>query len=328
MVKKRYKFNLHTRTFEIIAIPFRIKFYRFLRQLLIAFILASIVNLLFSFIFYTPKMYRIQRDNQQLLLEYDILNNKIRAGEARLREIHHRDNSVYRSLFGVDSLDIPAVYMPYADAKYAAWQADRYAPLMTRAWEGMDAFARRLYLASVSLDELEVLAQDKEKMAEAIPAIWPLDKRRLRGHIGAFGGRINPVLGIAMRHTGIDLGGEIGLPIYATGDAQVVIDANAGGGYGKQILLDHGFGYKTRYAHLSKIDVVAGQRVRRGEKIGELGNTGRSTGPHLHYEVIYRGIPVDPLNYFSRDMSEEEFERIIELARATTYESNSTIENE
>ncbi len=320
MAQKRYKFNPQTLTFEVIAIPFRIKFYRLLRKLLIAFILASIVNLLFSFFFYTPKMYRITQRNYELVLQYHLLGNKLAAAETRLREIRHRDYQVYRSLFGADTLDMPGVYTPYPESKYAPLQNDLYSSLMTATWLQMDAVARQLYLESKSLDELEVLARSKEKMAEAIPAIWPIDKRGLKGHIGAFGSRVNPVLKTILGHKGIDLGGKIGEPVYATGDGEVAFDHEGEGGYGKQILLNHGFGYKTRYAHLSKIDVVAGQKVKRGEKIGELGNTGRSTGPHLHYEVIYRGVPVDPLNYFSRDMSEEEFERIIASARTTTYE--------
>lgn len=321
MAQKRYKFNPQTLTYEVMAIPFRIKFYRFLRKILIAFILASIVNLLFSFFFYTPKMYRISQAEQDMVLQYSVLSNKVRAATNRLNEIHHRDYQVYRSLFGADTLNVEGIYTPYPDTKYRHMQQDLYSSLMTNAWQDMDAMARKLYLESKSMDELEVLSRNKERMAESIPAIWPIDKRGLRGHIGAFGSRVHPISGRVLGHTGIDLGGRVGAPVYATGDGQVAFNLEGTSGYGKQVLLNHGFGYKTRYAHLSKIDVVPGQQVKRGEKIGELGSTGRSTGPHLHYEVIYRGHPVDPLNYFSRDMSEEEFARIIESARATTYET-------
>lgn len=322
MAKKEYKFNQQTLTYEVISAPFRIRFYRVLRKILIGFILASIVNFMFSFFFHTPKMYRIDRENRELVMKYDILRDKIRAATKKIEEIKHRDNYVYRSLFAADTLNIPGIYTPYPDSKYAAMRGDHFSNLMLGTWKDLDAMTRLLYLESRSLDELQLLSKDKEKMATAIPAIWPIDKRGLRGSIGAFGGRNHPLLRRFIMHTGIDLGGRIGAPVYATGDAMVALDQDAGRGYGKQILLNHGFGYKTRYAHLSKIDVIPGQYVKRGEKIGELGNTGRSTGPHLHYEVIYMGNHVDPINYFSRDMSEAEFDNIVKSAQATTYETN------
>ena len=322
MAAKKYKFNPQTLTYEVIAIPFRLKFYRVLRKVLIGFILASIVNLVFSYFFFTPKMYNINRANSELLLKYDILNSKIAAANSKLMEIKMRDNNVYRSLFAADTLSVDGIYTPYSDAKYASFMDDHFAPLMLGTWHSLDAMTRLLYLESRSLDELEVLAKNKELMADAIPAIWPIDKRTLRGGIGAFGTRVHPILRRTIFHKGIDMGSRMGSPVYATGNGRVSFDTQGVSGYGKQILLNHGFGYKTRYAHLSKILVVPGQYVKRGEKIGEVGSTGRSTGPHLHYEVLYRNQNVDPLNYFSRDMSEEEFARIIESAKETTFEAD------
>lgn len=321
MAKNRYKFNPQTLTYEVIAIPFRIKFYRILRKILIGFILASIVNLLFSYFVYTPKMYRITQRNNELVLQYNLLKDKIQAATIKLDEIRHRDNMVYRPLFGSDTININGIYSPYPDSKYASMQNDLYTPLMISTWKDLDALTRLLYRNSKSLDELENLSQNTELMAESIPAIWPINKNNLRGRIGAFGSRRHPVTGRMHGHQGIDLGGRTGDPVYATGNGTVAFDNMGASGYGKQIVIDHGFGYKTRYAHLSKLLVVPGQKVRRGELIGEVGSTGRSTGPHLHYEVIYMGRVVDPLNYFSRDMSEEEFARIIESAQATTYEA-------
>lgn len=213
------------------------------------------------------------------------------------------------------------VYTPYPAAKYGSMKDDPYAPQMIGTWLELDRMTRLLYQESKSLDQLEVMAKSKELMADAIPAIWPIDRRNLRGHIGAFGSRVHPISGRISGHQGIDLGGRTGNPVYATGDGTVAFNNEGVRGYGLQVLIDHGFGYKTRYAHLSKILVSPGQKVKRGELIGEVGSTGRSTGPHLHYEVIYRGQHVDPINYFSRDMTEAEFEKIIESARATTYET-------
>jgi len=249
--------------------PLRLRIYRLLRKGLVVIITVCIVNLLFSFVFHTPKMDRIARENEELLLRYALLDDRIREDAERLDAMHQRDISVYRPLFGADSLDITGIYVPYPDSVYAYLDAYPYGDRIKASWQRLDRVTRRTYLQSRSLDELQLLATDKEHMATAIPAIWPGFRNR---------------------------------------------------GYGRQILIDHGFGYKTRYAHLSQIDVEPGQHVTRGEQIGRVGNTGASTGPHLHYEVIYMGHTVDPINYFRRDMDDEEFERIIRAARETTYE--------
>lgn len=295
--------------------------YNLFRKLIIGFILASIVNLIFSSFFYTPKMLFIIRENNEMMVKYEILNDKIASASSRLAQIRHRDINVYRTFFAADTVAIRGAYTPYSQSKYAAFTGDQYESTMLDSWLAVDDLARRLYVASLSLDELQELAKDKEVMAECIPAIWPIDRTLMRGNIGAFGNRLHPIYKRYIMHEGIDMGGPRGTPVYATGNGTIVSTRTVSG-YGKQILIAHGFGYETRYAHLDKIDVALGQQVKRGEKIGELGNTGRSTGPHLHYEVIYMSRHVDPINYFSRDMPEEEYARIIESATTTTYEDN------
>lgn len=313
-----------TLTREVVTAPFRLRTYRLLRKILIGFILVSIANVLFSYFFYTPKMYRINRDNRELTIKYRILQDRIRTARRHVEEIRHRDNYVYRSLFSTDTLAAPDVRQPYPDEKYAAMADDNYAPLMIGTWRQMDELARMIYLGSVSMDELQDLARGKEKMSAAVPAIWPIERAALRNnHIGAFSPRrYHPILHRVVAHTGIDLGCDRGTPVYATGDATVELAQSAGynGGYGRQILLDHEFGYKTRYAHLDKVLVEPGQRVARGQLIGRVGNTGRSTGPHLHYEVIHKGVPVNPVNYFNRNMTPAEYEELMERMRETKFE--------
>ena len=312
-------------TREVVTAPFRLRTYRLIRKILIGFILVSIANVLFSYFFYTPKMYRILSDNREIVIRYRILQDRIRTAQRKVDEIRHRDNHVYRALFSTDTLSIPGVWQPYPDSKYAPLAGDDYAPLMIPAWKELDALARTIYLASVSFDELQRLSKNKEQLSAAVPAIWPIDRAALHGnHIGAFSPRrFHPVLHRVVAHTGIDLGCDRGTPVYATGDAVVELAAAAGynGGYGKQVLLDHQFGYKTRYAHLSEVLVRPGDRVRRGQLIARTGNTGRSTGPHLHYEVIHKGVPVNPINYFNRNMTAEEYERLMESLRETNFET-------
>ncbi|MDE6570190.1 MAG: M23 family metallopeptidase [Alistipes sp.] len=302
----------------------RLRAYRLLRKILLGFILISIVNAAFSYFFYTPKIYRIDRENRELVIRYRVLQDRIRTAQHIVDELRACDNNVYRSLFGTDTLSIEGVWHPYPDTKYAALADDDYAPLLVGTWKQLDALARTLYRESVSLDELQSLAHNKERLSTAVPAIWPINRKALHGdHIGAFTmRRLHPVLGYVRPHRGIDLGCDRGTPVFATGDATVEIaDAHGyNGGYGHMVLLDHGFGYKTRYAHLSQIHVKPGQKVLRGQLIAETGNTGLSQGPHLHYEVIIKGNPVNPINYFNRDMTPEEYDSLIKQLRETKYE--------
>lgn len=302
--------------------PLRLRLYRLLRKGLVVIIVVCIVNLIFSFVFHTPKANRIAAERDELLMRLEALDGRISEAAARLDELHARDVNVYRPLFGVDSLHIAGIYTAYPDSIYRNMEAQPFGERIAASWRTLDAFTRQLYLQSRSLDTLQLMAADKEKMATAIPAIWPIDKRNLRSSLGAYGGRFHPIYKRYIKHEGLDMPAHIGDPVYATGNG--VVRATDSGlrsrGYGKQILIDHGFGYQTRYAHLSRIDVTPGQVIRRGEQIGCVGNTGGSTGAHLHYEVIYRGHTVNPINYFRRDMSTEDFERIIRSARETTYE--------
>lgn len=301
----------------------RLRPYRIIRNLLIGFILVSIVNLVFSSLFYTPKMYRLADENRELKLKYDILQSKIRTSKSKLQQIKHRDNSVYRPLFSTDTLSIEGIYNPYYEDKYANISEGNYSSTIKQTWKEMDQLARSLYLQSKSLDELQQLSLDKEKFSTAIPAIWPIDRSKMRNKIGAFGYRMHPVYHRWKFHSGVDMPGRIGDPIYATGDGVVeFIDrSRARHGYGTQVLINHGFGYKTRYAHLNKIHVAKGDTITRGQLIADMGNTGVSTSPHLHYEVIYKRSHVNPINYFDRNMSAEAYKSLMNQIQEANYEA-------
>ena len=330
MAKKEYKFNPQTLSYDVISTPSTIRLYRVLRRVLLGFILASVVNFIFSHLYYTPKMSSILSNRSELLLKYKILNDKIEASQLKIASVKHRDNNVYRQLFVVDTLKIPQVYEEYPTSKYESFRGIYSEDVILNTWLKLDAMTRLVYLESKSFDQLQDLTQHKGLMAMSIPAIWPLDKSKLRGNIGAYGMRHHPIYKRKIHHNGIDLTVPIGTPIYATGDGKVskIRLSKSRRGYGNEILIDHGFGYKTQYAHLSKVLVKRGQKVKRGEIIGQAGNTGGTTGPHLHYEVRYRNKHVDALNYFRRDMTEEEFEEIVKSAQATTYEFLEENQNE
>ena len=300
--------------------PQRVRNYNILREILLGFIVLSILNMAISYLFYTPKMHHIAAENRELVLKYELLEERIRSMQSKVAEIQHRDRHVYRSLFSVDTLNIAGIYTPYPKSKYAKLQNDEYSALMTSTWLSLDALTRQTYAASVSMDELQVLAKNKESMASAIPAIWPIDRTKLKAFY-AFGVRKkHPIYKTRRMHKGVDMSTNYGVPVYATGDG--VVEKTEQGkrrrGYGRQILINHSFGYKTRYAHLLKMFVKEGDIVKRGQLIGEVGSTGGSTGPHLHYEVIYLGRNVNPVNYFNRNMTSDEYRQLMENTKYNT----------
>ncbi|MBR2116936.1 MAG: M23 family metallopeptidase [Alistipes sp.] len=298
----------------------RVGRYPLLRKLLVGFIVISLLNLIISYFLYTPKIFSIDNENRELVIKYNILQDRIRSLESKIDDIHHRDISVYRSLFSVDTLAIEGIYTPYAESKYATLQGDEYSTLMTDSWKSIDNLARKAYATTLSLDQLQILAKNKERMSFAIPAIWPIDRTQLEWFY-SFGMRArHPIYKTRKMHKGVDMSCKRGVPVYATGDAivQMTDEGMRRRGYGRQILLNHEFGYQTRYAHLNKIFVKEGERVTRGQLIGEVGSTGGSTGPHLHYEVIYMGRHVNPVNYFNRNMSSDEYKQLMDKMKHNT----------
>jgi murein DD-endopeptidase MepM/ murein hydrolase activator NlpD len=313
MTRKELKQAKREAKREKTSLSIRYWIYALLRYVLLGFILVSVANLVFTYGFNTPKMNNIWRGNAELITKYEILNEKIRSANRILDELKHRDNAVYRQLFGADTLAVEGIYRDYPAEKYADLEGERFSPLMTATWKNLDRIARRVYLQSVSLDELQALAADKELMATAMPALIPVNPHDIR-NLGPYKmNRLHPVLGYVRPHWGIDISGNKGDPIYAAGDGFVSFAGWTGGdSYGYAVDIDHSYGYETRYGHLSKILVSKGRFVKRGELIGEMGSTGISSGTHLHYEVIYRGNKVDPMNYIQVNMDAAEFEKVVE----------------
>lgn len=279
---------------------------RILVKITVALIIALVGNMLVGIWYDTPKMTKIRRENRAIEKEYQILQERIALAESTIADIKHRDHYVYRPLLGVDTVAMPQIYSAYNDSKYASLQNDTYSELMTDTWRQMDQLTRNIYYASVSLDTTQEMAENKEEFSTVIPAIWPIDRTKLRHVSSLYGMRMHPTLGIWRKHEGIDLTAPIGTAVYASGNG-VISQSQWRNGYGELIEVNHGFGYKSRYAHLSKRYVQVGDSVTRGQVIGEVGNTGVSSGPHLHYEVRYRDNTVNPIHYFNKDMSEEAY---------------------
>lgn len=285
---------------------------RIVLKLFVAMVIAALSNIIISTWWETPKMSNIRRDNRRLEKRYEILQNKIESAERTLADIKHRDQYVYRPLLGVDTLNLPVVYSDYVNSKYEHLLEDEYyGELTLSTWKSMDRLMRSIYYSSLALDTTQKLAENKAEYSSIIPAIWPIDRTRLKNVSSLYGMRNHPTLGIMRMHEGVDLTAPIGTAVYATGNG-TVSQSQTRNGYGELIEIDHGFGYKTRYAHLSARFVKPGEKVTRGQVIGEVGNTGVSSGPHLHYEVRYRENSVNPIHFFNKDMTAESYKEVME----------------
>lgn len=280
-------------------------------------VLAVGMVLLYGNYFESPKEIILNNEVQELEYYYETLNKKIEQLSKIVNDIEYRDDNIYRSVLGAEPIDknIRQAGVGGAD-RYGEIRSKKInnQDLIIKLSEGVDKLKRKIFLETKSLDEVVQLARNKEKMFASIPAIQPISNKQLISLASGYGIRIHPVYKVRRMHQGIDFSAAIGTPIYATADGQVITVEFSFTGYGNMVEVDHGFGYKTRYAHMHGFAVKKGQRVRRGELIGYVGNTGLSTGPHLHYEVHINGFPKNPVYYFFNDLRPDEYEKILKLA--------------
>jgi murein DD-endopeptidase MepM/ murein hydrolase activator NlpD len=238
--------------------------------------------------------------------------------ERILDELQKTDDNLYRTIFGAEP--IPATLRRGGEGgvnRYKDLEGYSNSKVVIETTSRLDRIQRQLYLQSKSFDEIIQLTQNKEDMLRSIPAIMPISNRDLTRTASGFGNRMHPIYKIVMPHTGMDFTAPTGTDVYATGDGTVSVVQSSQRGLGNHIVIDHGFGYTTTYAHLSKFNVRRGQKVKRGEVIGYVGNTGTSVANHLHYEIKLNGNHVDPVNYFFEDLNANEYERMIEIASRT-----------
>lgn len=275
--------------------------------------------MLYDNYFDSPKELILKNEVKELEFYYDKLNKDIEQLSQILDNIEQRDDNIYRVVLGAEPIE-----KSVRDAGIGG--ADRYADirkknishsdLVITLHEKVDKVRRKLYIESKSQDEVVQLAEKKEKLYASIPAIQPVANKQLIALASGFGLRIHPVYKVKKMHNGIDFAASIGTPVYATADGTVTNLSVRFSGYGKMVEIDHGFGYRTRYAHMHDFAVKKGQQVKRGDLIGYVGNTGLSTAPHLHYEVFINDQRVDPVHYFFNDLTAAEYEKILELASA------------
>ena len=270
--------------------------------------------LLFVIVYYwidLPKEKILRQENEQLLTELNLLQGRVDRSLAVMNDIAERDDNFYRVMMGADRISASRRYAGL-DNRNRYRHLDRLndAELIKNITRKVDILDRSLYTQTRSFDELVSLAGNQRDRLSHIPSIQPISELNLKQMASGYGVRVDPVYGTTKFHEGMDFASDIGTPVYATGDGNVT-EAEWNSGYGNMITIDHGYNYTTRYAHLSKILVNAGQKVKRGDLIGEVGNTGKSTGPHLHYEVRYDGKPQNPVHYYFHDLTPKEYDELI-----------------
>lgn len=263
----------------------------------------------------TPKERKLERELSNMELQFEMQQKKLDQIESVLANVEERDNNVYRVLFEASPIPNDVRRAGFGGVnRYKNLEGYDNSSMITESAKRIDQITKRIVIQSKSLDEIAKLAEEKEALLKTIPAIQPVQNKDLSRVASGYGMRVHPILKYRRMHNGMDFTAAPGTPIYATGDGKVV-KADVGSGYGKMVIIEHGFGYKTYYAHMSKYNTYKGAKVKRGEIIGYVGNTGLSSGPHLHYEVWKNGEVVNPVNFYHNDLSPEEYD--IMLAKSS-----------
>jgi murein DD-endopeptidase MepM/ murein hydrolase activator NlpD len=317
MARIKYYYDTETCKYERVKTKRSDVVFNFLGIMSLTVAMAVGLLILYSNYFESPKelMQRNKLSEQEFYIEN--LSKEVDKMKDVLGEVENRDDNIYRTILGAEPID-----KNVREAGVGGY--DRYKELKDKNLldqdlvlalrENVDQLKRKLYIESKSQDDVIRLAEKKEKLFAAIPAIQPISNKQLLALASGFGFRIHPIYKVKKMHTGIDFAASIGTPIYATADGKVLEVNVKFSGYGKMVEIDHGFGYRTRYAHMHEFAVRPGQSIKRGDLVGYVGNTGLSTAPHLHYEVLINGSQVDPVHYFYNDISPAEYEKILELA--------------
>ncbi len=317
MAKIKYYYDTESCRYERI----KVSSWDVLFNLLGFLVVSSIIGLGIFFVtdhyFESPTKAALRKENEELRLYYDILENEMGNVNDMLTVLEERDDDIYRVIYGVEPI-------PEEIRSAGIGGANRYRELLEKGLEReelilqnlqkIDGLKKQMYIQTKSYDDIVKMAKNREDFLASIPAIQPVSNKELKRLASGFGMRMHPIYKVRKMHTGTDFSLPTGTPVYATGDGEVIATFTKFNGYGKYIKLQHGYGYQTLYAHLSQFLVRPGQKVKRGQVIGYSGNTGGSTAPHLHYEVIENGKKVNPVNYFYQDVTDGEYAEIVRLS--------------
>jgi murein DD-endopeptidase MepM/ murein hydrolase activator NlpD len=316
LAKVKYQYNETTLSYEKVKVSGWKRFLNVVWFALAALIFGAGFYATFNIVYDSPKEKQLKAEIEDLLVQYELINRKLDQMNVILADLENRDDNIYRSIFEAEPI-------PDNLRKAGIGGVNRYknlekfkgdADIVIATTKKLDRLAKQLYIQSKSFDEIYEMAKQKEEMLASIPAIQPVSNKDLTRMASGFGMRIDPHYKTPAFHEGMDFTAPTGTPIYATGNGVVERADNRSKGYGNHVRIDHGFGYLTFYAHMDEIAVKPGQKVSRGEVIGYVGNTGKSSGPHCHYEVHKNGRAINPINYYFSDLTPEEYDLMIQLS--------------
>ncbi|MBS1667929.1 MAG: M23 family metallopeptidase [Bacteroidetes bacterium] len=318
MKKIKYFYNTNTLRYEKLETPLRITLLRVLGFISAALVTALIIVSIAYKYFPSANEKRLIQRNNSLSDNYYVLNDRIKVLQQQMNELEKRDNHVYREIF--EATPIPDSARAKAQAKQEELHLVQNMDeddLASSIAKTLNTLGSRIAAQDKSYNQIESLIKNKEQMLSCTPAIQPVSNKDLSRIASGFGYRIDPVYKTTKFHAGLDFAAPQGTPIYATANGTVETAGNTGNGYGNHVVINNGYGYKTLFGHMYRIKVHAGEKVKRGEVIGWVGSTGKSTGPHCHYEVRRNGDPVDPVYYFYNDITPEQYDRLLKLAASS-----------
>lgn len=315
MKKIKYFYNTHTLRYEKLVTPLRVKLLRIFAFLATAVVTAGIiVSIAFHYIT-KPSEKLLAQSNAELQENYALLQQQVQQLQQKMNDLEKRDNDVYRSIFESSPIpDSARLKEMEKNREIKLVESMSSQALVKSMVSQLNNLALRVAYQQKSYKDIDEMIKDKQKLIAAIPSIQPISNKDLNRIASGFGYRIDPIYKSTHYHAGLDFTAPQGTPIYATADGVVKEAGFSTGGYGNHVVLNHGFGYETVYGHMYRVKVKAGQRVKRGEVIGWVGSTGKSTGPHCHYEVHRGGVPVDPVYYFYNDLSPEQYDRVLKMS--------------
>lgn len=322
MKKIKYYYNTHTLRYEKLVTPLRVKLLRLFGFLSAMVVSSVIVIYLYNRFVPKPKDIVANKRYEALRENYSILNSKIRTLQEEIASLEKRDNEVYRSIFEAnpvpDSARVKIIEKKKELQKVSLMSDDQFEKEIAAQLDNLSA---RIAYQRKSYDDISRLIDNQDAKLSSMPAIQPVSNKQLNRIASGFGMRIDPVYGTPKMHKGLDFTAPQGTPIYATGDGVVKVSGFSEGGYGNHVVINHGYGYETLYGHMVRIKARPGQRVKRGEVIGWVGSTGKSTGPHCHYEVHINGNEVDPVYFFYNDLNAEQYDQILKIAATGSAKS-------
>jgi len=318
MKKIKYFYNTNSLRYEKLETPLRVKVLRIFGFIAAAVVTAAIISF-FAFRFVgSPNEKLLNIENERLQDKYHQLNDQVKAAQQQVSELVKRDNEVYRAIFEANPIPDSARAKALAqDEEIARVENMHGNELLNSIIGSLNSLSHYIAAQKNSYGEIDNLLKNKEQLLASTPAIQPVSNKDLNRIASGFGYRIDPIYKTVKLHPGLDFAAPQGTPIYATANGTVAVAGNTGNGYGNHVVINHGYGYETLYGHMVKVKVRAGEHVTRGEVIGWVGSTGKSTGPHCHYEVHKNGQKIDPVYFFYNDLSPEQYDLLLKKAAAS-----------